>query len=55
MFWYNKKVRAITHLKGVVTPRIFGKGRKSIKLDTVVYRLVWAKLKTIASSAILDL
>jgi hypothetical protein len=36
MFWYNKKERAITRLKGVITPGIFGKGKKSIKLETVV-------------------
>jgi hypothetical protein len=29
-------MRAITRLKGVITPRIFGKGKKSIELETVV-------------------
>jgi hypothetical protein len=32
----TKKERAITRLKGVITPGIFGKGKKSIKLETVV-------------------
>jgi hypothetical protein len=36
MFWYKKKERAITRLKGVITPGIFGKGKKSIELETVV-------------------
>jgi hypothetical protein len=31
-----KKERAITRLKGVITPGIFGKGKKSIELETVV-------------------
>ncbi len=32
----TKKERAITCLKGVITPGTFGKGKKSIELETVV-------------------
>ncbi len=32
----QKKERAITRLKEVITPGIFGKGKKSIELETVV-------------------
>jgi hypothetical protein len=38
-----KKMRAITRLKGVITPRIFGKGKKSIELETVVSAKLSAK------------
>jgi hypothetical protein len=36
IFWYNKKERVITRLKGVITPEFLGKGKKSIDLETVV-------------------
>jgi hypothetical protein len=59
MFWYNKKKRAITHLKGVITPGIFGKGKTSIKLETVVChrygKLNWAMRNPISTQNVIGI